>query len=68
MDETRIQTYLNTIADLLRCATHAEAMDILAEDKEWIDEGFLIALEQVAGNMANQSRQLTADWLLNLKN
>ncbi|NMG20863.1 hypothetical protein [Brasilonema bromeliae] len=47
---------------------HSSASDGLAAKKEVIDEALLLALEQVAEDMANQSRQLTADWLLNLTN
>ncbi|GAA6620715.1 hypothetical protein [Scytonema sp. NUACC26] len=66
MDEQRIQIYLNVIAALLNCPSHQEVMKILALNSQWIDEGFVQVMGQVAEDMVSLGRHYTADWLLNL--
>ncbi|MUG96475.1 tetratricopeptide repeat protein [Scytonema sp. UIC 10036] len=66
MDEQRSRIYLNVIAALLNCSSDREVMKILAANSQWIDEGFVQVMGQVADDMVSVGRNYTADWLLNL--
>ncbi|MEG5196874.1 MULTISPECIES: tetratricopeptide repeat protein, partial [unclassified Microcoleus] len=65
MDETRAQAYLQLIHTLLDCPNGDEPQ-ILQDNSELLDRGFLEACELVAENLAQQGGDNGANFLRNL--
>jgi CHAT domain-containing protein/TPR repeat protein/predicted enzyme related to lactoylglutathione lyase len=62
MDETRIQAYVNLIQALLSCP-NGEEPQILQENSELLDLGFVQVCEAVAAGWAEEGKQNEADFL-----
>ncbi|MEG5057077.1 tetratricopeptide repeat protein [Microcoleus sp. A2-D2] len=65
MDETRAQAYLQLIHTLLNCPNGDEPQ-ILQDNSELLDRGFLEACELVAENLTQQGGKNAANFLRNL--
>ncbi|XZN93094.1 MAG: CHAT domain-containing protein [Microcoleus sp.] len=65
MDETRAQAYLQLIQTLLTCP-NGEEPQILQDNSELLDRGFLQACEVIAENLTQQGQENAASFLRNL--
>ncbi|MEZ2312294.1 MAG: tetratricopeptide repeat protein, partial [Microcoleus sp.] len=65
MDETRAQAYLQLIQTLLTCP-NGEEPQILQDNLELLDGGFLQACEVIAENLTQQGQENAASFLRNL--
>ncbi|NJK75178.1 MAG: hypothetical protein HC942_15470 [Microcoleus sp. SU_5_6] len=65
MDETRAQAYLQLIHTLLNCP-NGEEPQILEDNVELLDRGFLEACELIASTLAQQGGENGANFLRNL--
>jgi CHAT domain-containing protein len=65
MDETRVEAYLQLIQVLLNCPNGDEPQ-ILQDNSELLDRGFLQACELVAENLTQQGQENLASFLRNL--
>ncbi|MCC3489319.1 MAG: tetratricopeptide repeat protein [Microcoleus sp. PH2017_25_DOB_D_A] len=65
MDETRDRAYQQLIHALLNCP-NGEQSQILQDNSELLDRGFLQACESVAANLAEQGQENAASFLRNL--
>ncbi|MFB2881344.1 CHAT domain-containing protein [Floridanema aerugineum] len=65
MDENRIQNYLNLIQQLLSCP-NGEERQILQDNSELVDLGFVQVCEAVSGQLVESGNQNEADFLRNL--
>ncbi|MEZ2225421.1 MAG: tetratricopeptide repeat protein [Microcoleus sp.] len=65
MDETRAQAYLQLIQTLLTCP-NGEEPQILQDNLELLDRGFLQACEVIAENLTQQGQENAASFLRNL--
>jgi len=65
MDETRAEAYLQLIHTLLNCPNGDEPQ-ILQDNSELLDRGFLAACELVAENLTQQGGENAANFLRNL--
>ena len=65
MDETRDRAYLQLIHALLNCP-NGEEPQILQDNSELLDRGFLEACESVAAKLAAQGDENAANFIRNL--
>src|SRR6476620_884297 len=65
MEETRAQAYLQLIETLLNCP-NGEEPQILQDNLELVDSGFLQVCEVVAENRAEEGQENQAHFLRNL--
>ena len=66
MNEYRHRAYFNLIQSLLNCGNDDEVSEILLENEELIDAGFLQVVEMVAQKFSQNGKEKTANWLQNL--
>ena len=63
MNEQRIAAYLNLIQSLLTCAD-GEGVNLLAQNRELVDEGLVQTMVAVAQQYGDAGRENEAQWLI----